>query len=383
MNTTTSIIPTSYATCSLNPPTTPLPSKLKTLASKSPFTGIELSFPDLLSYASTLHNNNTNTKTEIKPNNYPALCAAASNLRALCTSLNLQVIMLQPFSNFEGWPRGSNERSEAFERARGWIEIMDAGGIRILQVGSSDTPLEKLSGFFGSWGGQDREEEEEEEKKKKKKLRRDIVDDLQELGTMLAERGMDLAYENWCWSSHAPGWKDVWDIVEEVDRENVGLCLDTFQSAGGEFGDPTTESGLIGGVESGSPGERELKRRFEGSMGELSVVVPKEKIFLLQVSDAYRPSKGPLEAGVVDGTAARGRWSHDFRPMPYDGGYLPIEDVGRAVLKTGFRGWFSMEIFDGGKDGEWGKREECDIGEFVERSGGSMARFIDSCLSQG
>lgn len=27
-------------------------------------------------------------------------------------------------------------------------------------------------------------------------------------------------------------------------------------------------------------------------------------------------------------------------------------DVVRAVLKTGFRGWFSYEVFDGGKQGK-------------------------------
>ena len=38
--------------------------------------------------------------------------------------------------------------------------------------------------------------------------------------------------------------------------------------------------------------------------------------------------------------------------MPFDGGYLPIVPMAKAVLETGFRGWFSMEIFDGGKDGK-------------------------------
>lgn len=40
-----------------------------------------------------------------------------------------------------------------------------------------------------------------------------------------------------------------------------------------------------------------------------------------------------------------------MRPAPFNGGYLPVVDVAKAVLKTGFRGWFSMEIFDGGPEG--------------------------------
>lgn len=238
---------------------------------------------------------------------------------------------------------------------------MDAAEIEILQVGSSDTPLDKLS-HSGSEG-----------------LREDIVDDLRELCDILAARNpkMRVAYENWCWSSHAKTWKDVWEIVDAVDRSNIGLCLDTFQSAGEEWADPSTQSGLIGNVERGSDGEKELSRRFESSMDELAATIPKGRIYLLQVSDAYKPKGGPLSAEVVDGTATRGRWSHDFRPMPYDGGYLPIEAVGAAVLKTGFRGWFSMEIFDGGEDG---KGNDVDLEEFAGRARDSMGKFIENCL---
>ena len=42
--------------------------------------------------------------------------------------------MLQPFSNFEGWPQGSKERGDAFSRAKGWIQIMQAVGTDMLQV---------------------------------------------------------------------------------------------------------------------------------------------------------------------------------------------------------------------------------------------------------
>jgi hypothetical protein len=43
-------------------------------------------------------------------------------------------MMLQPFANFEGWPKDSPERKDAFERAAGWIEIMKVVGTDILQV---------------------------------------------------------------------------------------------------------------------------------------------------------------------------------------------------------------------------------------------------------
>ena len=219
------------------------------------------------------------------------------------------------------------------------------------QVGSTDTPKEKIS-----------------------TSRDTIVSDLRELGGMLAKHNFRLAYENWCWSTHAPGWKEVWEIVRDVDLPNVGLCLDTFQSCGSEWGDPTTSSGLI---EAESPDQ--LQTNWHSSMQDLAATVPGDKIYLLQVSDAYKVSP-PLEDKVIGGLRPRGRWSHDFRPMPYDGGYLPIEDFARAVLQTGFRGWFSVEIFDGGPEG---KGRTYDINEYAKKAMANMQKLLDNCATEG
>lgn len=197
--------------------------------------------------------------------------------------------------------------------------------------------------------------------------RDDIVKDLRDLADMLAEHKFRLAYENWCWSTHASTWRAVWDIVNAVDRPNVGLCLDTFQTAGSEWADPRSPSGLIQGIS-----KDELERRWKESMDSLSKTIPATKIYLLQISDAYKPIT-PIEDKVKGGLRPRGQWSHDYRPMPYDGGYLPIEDVTRAVLKTGFRGWFSMEIFDNGPDG---KGKEYDLDKFAKKAMESMQRLF-------
>ena len=42
--------------------------------------------------------------------------------------------MLQPFANLEGWPKRSEEREDAFERARRWIEVMEAAGTDMMLV---------------------------------------------------------------------------------------------------------------------------------------------------------------------------------------------------------------------------------------------------------
>ena len=137
-----------------------------------------------------------------------------------------------------------------------------------------------------------------------------------------------------------------------MDRPNIGLCLDTFHTAGGEWGDPTTKSGLL----ETEDGKEAMEKRFHESLRGLAATIPAEKIYLLQVSDAYKPQE-PLDANPDEsGLRPRGRWSMSLRPMPFDGGYLPVTEVAKAVLETGFRGWFSMEVFDGGpsgKDQDW------------------------------
>ena len=316
-------VPTSFATCSLSPEV-PLQRRLRAISAAG-FTGIEVSFPDLLSHAQSL-----SPSRPISPTDYPNLLPACESIRSLCASLNLQIMMLQPFANFEGHPPDSPGRADAFARARGWISLMIALGTDLLQVGSSDSPdISPDTNLLAA--------------------------DLRELADMLAEHGFRLAYENWCWATRAPGWKQVWEIVQLVGRDNVGLCLDTFQTAGGEWGDPTTESGVREDVD-----KSEVDKRWRASLEELSGTVPSEKVYLLQISDAYKPHPEPLSTGLgVDGLRPRGRWSHDYRGMiGKDGGYLPVREVLQAVLKTGFRGWLSVELFDGGEEGKEEREED-------------------------
>ncbi|KAI4211036.1 MAG: hypothetical protein LQ351_006156 [Letrouitia transgressa] len=316
-----SSIPTCFATVSIGTTQTPLEQKLQAISGAG-FQGIELGFPDLLSFASAFHH------AEISPQDYDALCVAGKQVKQMCQEANLKIVMLQPFANFEGWDRNSAERDDAFFRVAGWIRIMRAVGTDMLQVGSTDA--------INTTGS-----------------RNALATDLAELADLLAQHEFRLAYENWCWATHAPDWKDVWEIAQEVDRPNIGLCLDTFQTAGGEWADPTTSSGRI---EREGATREDLDRQFQQSLEELTKTVPKEKIYILQISDAYKPQRPLGREPDATGLRPRGRWSMSLRPMPFDGGYLPVVNVATAVLRTGFRGWFSMEVFDGGpggKDEEW------------------------------
>ncbi|KAL2108144.1 hypothetical protein VUR80DRAFT_4188 [Thermomyces stellatus] len=331
-------VPLSLASCSIGLPKHTFHQKIEAIT-QAGFTGIEISLPDILSFATTY------LGREVESTDYDALCEAASQIANLCEGHDLKIMLLQPFANFEGWPDGSEERRDAFDRARGWIRIMEALGADTLQVGSSDS--EGISSSVAQLAG-----------------------DLGQLADMLAEKGFRLAYENWCWSTHAPSWKDVWTIVQEADRPNIGLCLDTFQTAGGEWGDPTTESGRI---ESGGISQEELDFSYGISLQELTRTVPADRIYLLQISDAYRVSPPLRDEKDASGLRPRGRWSHDYRPLPYDGGYLPITHFAEAVLATGFRGWFSVEVFDGLFEKKYGN----DLQGFAKKARDGCVRMLE------
>ncbi|KAL2129431.1 hypothetical protein VTI74DRAFT_7805 [Chaetomium olivicolor] len=354
--------PVAFASCSIGLPRHTLHQKIEAIR-ETGFDGIELSFPDLQAYASR------HFGREIAENDYASLCDAGKALGAMCSGHGLQVLVLQPFSNLEGWPAGSQQRQDAFQRAKAWIDIMEAVGTDMLQVGSSDSP--EMSGDVDQ-----------------------LAADLACLADMLAARGFRLAYENWCWATRAPRWKDVWEIVKRADRPNIGLCLDTFQTAGGEWGDPTTKSGRI---EDGGVSQEDLSKAYAASLDELARTVPADKIYFVQISDAYRADP-PLDTATEpkSNLRPRGRWSHEYRPLPYvttlaapydvppitlwnadkwtryDGGYLPIQQFVRAVLVTGFNGWFSVEVFDGRFEEKYGD----DLKKFAKKAMESYQRLM-------
>ncbi|TVY41069.1 3-dehydroshikimate dehydratase [Lachnellula occidentalis] len=352
-----SSIPFSYASVSVGSPSTPLPEKLSAISGAG-FTAIELGFPDLLSFSSS------HLGKEVKEDDFDSLCQAGKEVKRLCGEKGLRIMMLQPFSNFEGWEDGSKEREDAFERAAGWVRIMEAVGTDMLQVGSTDSPSPPTTSSFNR-----------------------LAMDLASLADLLAPHSFRLAYENWCWATHAPTWSSVWQIVQAANRPNIGLCLDTFQTICGEYGDPTTPSTLIQ-----SAGlQQKLEHNLTASLQALQDTVPADKIYVLQLSDAYRPP-APFKADGENGEGneeppggggskirARAKWSHDYRPYLYSGGAFTPQcvEMCKAVLGTGFRGWFSVEVFDGMNEG--GKK---DMKAFCQGAMESCRTLIGECAGE-
>ena len=120
-------IPACYASCSIGyKKEHTLPEKLKAI-SRAGFTAIELSMPDILTYGQEVMGR------EINPKDYGILQDVGSKIKELCSQYDLKILMLQPFANFEGWREGRS-RKDAFERAIGWMGIMEAVGTDMLQV---------------------------------------------------------------------------------------------------------------------------------------------------------------------------------------------------------------------------------------------------------
>ena len=140
----------------------------------------------------------------------------------------------------------------------------------------------------------------------------------------------------------------MWDVVEAVDRDNFGICLDTFHLCGGEWADPAADAGVIV--------YDDTDDKFSKSMQEMARTIDVRKVFYVQVADAER-AVPPMRKGVmenkwwVDGQPARMLWSRNLRVFGFEEkGYMPVDVALRAILKEkpaglGYRGWVSMEVF--------------------------------------
>lgn len=130
-----------------------------------------------------------------------------------------------------------------------------------------------------------------------------IVDDLRELGELAARHGKRIGYEALAWGRHVNDHRDAWSLVRDADHPAIGLVLDSFHSLAREI-----PSASIGDIRP-------------------------EKLFIVQMADAPRLDMDPLS------------WSRHFRSMPGQG-ELPLADYVSAIQRTGYDGYWSLEIFN-------------------------------------
>lgn len=283
-----------------------LPEKLAR-ASEAGFKGVEIFYEDL-EYAAKSHG-------ETSPEN---LLAAAGEVKKLCDAYGLTIIGLQPFLFYEGLT-DRNEHAKQIEKLKLWFRIVKMLGTDIIQI-PTNFLTENVTGDMDL-----------------------IVQDMVEVADLGIQENppVRFVYENLAWGTYIDTWDQMWEVVKRVDRPNFGCCLDTFNIAGRVWADPASITGTTPNAAS------DLKESIERLVRTVDV----QKAFYVQAVDAER-MQSPLIEGhpfYVEGQPARMSWSRNARLFLYEqerGGYLPVVDVARAILKDlGYNGWVSMELF--------------------------------------
>src|SRR5258705_3144130 len=127
--------------------------------------------------------------------------------------------------------------------------------------------------------------------------------DFRALGELAAPCGLRIGFEAMAWGRHVNDYRDAWEIVRRADHKSIGVILDSFHALAPAF--------PVNAIES----------------------IPADKIFLVQLADAPK-----LGLDVLS-------WSRHFRCFPGQGD-LPVSDFMEAVLRTGYAGPLSLEIFN-------------------------------------
>jgi 4-hydroxyphenylpyruvate dioxygenase len=130
-----------------------------------------------------------------------------------------------------------------------------------------------------------------------------LLADLSEAAERAGARGMRIGYEALAWGHHVYDHREAWALVRDVDHPALGLVLDSFHS-------------LARGIPSSSIGD-----------------IRGDKLFIVQVCDAPQ-----LQMDYLG-------WSRHFRCMPGQG-ELPLDDWAEAIRRTGYQGYWSLEIFN-------------------------------------
>ncbi|KAF3764212.1 hypothetical protein M406DRAFT_62528 [Cryphonectria parasitica EP155] len=281
------------------------------------YQGIELFDADLLDHAKQFES------PQHRPSDGPshqAQLKAAHGIQRLCAQKNITIICLQPFSGYDGLI-DRKEHDARIEKLHRWMEIATALQTDLIQVPSSFLPEAQMSDDMNL-----------------------IVSDLQKIADLGAAHNPPIrfVYEALCFGTRINTWEASWEVVQRVDRANLGLCLDSFNIAGRIYGDPASSSGVTPDAE----------RAVTESMKRLVERVDVKKVFYVQIVDAER-LESPLVEGhrfYTEGQTPRMSWSRNCRLFYGEtdrGAFLPVREIAEAFFHgLGFEGWVSLELFN-------------------------------------
>ncbi|HBO5137946.1 TPA: 3-dehydroshikimate dehydratase QuiC [Pseudomonas aeruginosa] len=171
-----------------------LPEKLEAIAAAG-FDGVEIFENDLLHYD-----------------------GSPRDVRRLCADLGLEILLFQPFRDFEGCRRERLGRN--LERAERKFDLMQELGTDLVLV-CSNVAADALG---------------------EPAL---LADDLRLLAERAAVHGLRIGYEALAWGRQVNTWEQAWDLVRRADQANLGLILDSFHTLSLD-GDPRGIADLPG-----------------------------------------------------------------------------------------------------------------------------------------
>ena len=282
-------------------------------AADAGFKGIEIFYEDLESLAHELCGDE-----DIQS----SLRHAAHLIRRLCDSLGMTIINLQPFRDYEGLI-SRKRHEEKVSELKTWLvlcKILRVDMILITSGFPSSPPI--------ATGDLDR-----------------IIDDLGEVADLGAQEDPPIrfAYEAISWGAHVNTWQHAWKIVQEADRPNLGLCLDTFHVLAKVWANPESTTGL----------RRAAADALGEDLQELVSLVSTKRLFSVQVADAVKldPPLSPQHVWHDPSQHPLMTWSRQARLFPLEkemGAYLPVLEILQScIVDMGYRGWISMEVFNG------------------------------------
>jgi len=272
--------------------------------------GIEIFMEDLLDLANSLPGGSSDFHNQL---------SAAATIRHLCDDNSLSIICLQPFMHYEGLLDRAAHRRRINELKQ-WLDLAHVLETDLILIPSTFLPAHELSTDDDV-------------------LAADLAE-AADLGAC-ATPAVRFAYEALCWGTRVDTWERSWEMVRRVNRQNFGLCLDTFNLAGRVYADPASDTAKTANCE----------QAMNASLERLLRWVDPKKVFLVQVADAAKVSGLVNGHGLhVPGQPPRMSWSRSSRLFYGEtarGSYLPVWQVLHAVVHgLGYKGWLSFEVFN-------------------------------------
>ena len=138
---------------------------------------------------------------EIFENDLIACPLGPSDIRLLAADLGLEILLYQPFRDFE--TTRPDQLAASLRRAERKFAVMTALGARTLLVCASVAP---------SAADDDAQ----------------AADQLRQLAERASQHGLRVAFEALAWSRHISSYSRAWQVVSRADHPQLGLCLDSF-----------------------------------------------------------------------------------------------------------------------------------------------------------